>query len=173
MDIVEKFVEAMVKNKRRLFHFTDSRNIDGIRQHGLLPTAALELHGVNAITGGDADSLGIDRHKGLDQFVRLSFCRNHPMSHTARERGNIGEVRILTVNPTVLLRDDVKLADRVATANEAEIGIPDEMIPKMDILATYQYLDWKIPENYERRNAAEKWEALIPGTINQQDIFGL
>ena len=173
MDIVEKFVEAMVKNRRRLFHSTDSRNIVGIRQHGLLPTAALELHGVNAITGGDADSLGIDRHKGLDQFVRLSFCRNHPMSHTARERGNIGQVRILTVDPTVLLRDGAKLADRVATANEAEIGIPDEMIPKMDILATYQYLDWKIPENYERRNAAEKWEALIPGTINQQDIFGL
>jgi hypothetical protein len=173
LEIVEKFVEAMVKNKRRLFHFTDSRNIEGIGQHGLLPTAAHEIHGINAITGGDADSLGIDRHKGLDQFVRLSFCRNHPMSHTAKERGSIDKVRILTVDPSVLLRDGVRLADRVATANEAKIGDPDEMIPKMDLLATYQYLDWKIPGNYERRNAAEKWEALIPGTIIQKDIFGL
>lgn len=173
MEIVEKFVEAMVKNKRRLFHFTDSRNIDGIKQHGLLTTATLAIRGIPAVTGGDDDSLGIDRHKGLDQFVRLSFCRNHPMSHTAKERGSINQVRILTVDPLVLLREGVRLADRVATANEAQIGDPDAMIPKMDILATYQYLDWNIPENYERRNAAEKWEALIPGTILQQDIFGL
>ena len=47
------------------------------------------------------------------------------------------------------------------------------MIPKMDLLATYQYLDWKVAENYQRRNAAEKWEALIPGTIEIKDIFGL
>ncbi len=95
------------------------------------------------------------------------------MSHIAQERGSIETVRILTISPDVLLRDGVRIADQVATANEAVIGEPDEMIPKMDLLATYQYLDWKVAENYQRRNAAEKWEALIPGTIEIKDIFGL
>tara|TARA_Y100000296_G_scaffold32697_1_gene37837 strand:+ start:1034 stop:1555 length:522 start_codon:yes stop_codon:yes gene_type:complete len=173
MSVTSRFVEAMNKNRRRLFHFTDSRNIPSIAGNGLLTTAELRDRGIDTVTGGDADSLGIDKHKGLDQFVRLSFCRTHPMSHIAQERGSIETVRILTISPDVLLRDGVRIADQVATANEAVIGEPDEMIPKMDLLATYQYLDWKVAENYQRRNAAEKWEALIPGTIEIKDIFGL
>lgn len=125
------------------------------------------------VPGGDAASLGIDQEKGLDRFVRLSFCRNHPMSHVAMERGSIIERRILTVCPTVLLRDGALLADRVATANDAVIDLADGMIPRMDFHATYNYLDWSVPENYARRNAAEKWEALIPSAIAQGLIVGL
>lgn len=173
MRTVEKFVEAMVRARRRLFHFTDSRNIELIQRHGLLPTSQLRDQGIAAVTGGDDDSLGIDRHKGFDQFVRVSFCRSHPMSHTAKERGTIQEIRILKICPTVLLRDGVQMADRIATANEAVVGPADDMIPKMDLLATYQYLDWKIAENRARRAAAEKWEAMIPGTIPCESIFGI
>lgn len=173
MSVTNRFVEAMNKNRRRLFHFTDSRNIPSIAGSGLLATAELRQRGIDVVIGGDADSLGIDTHKGLDKFVRLSFCRTHPMSHVAKKRGSIETVRILTIKPDVLLRDGVRIADQVATANEAIIGDPDEMIPKMDLLATYQYLDWNVPENYDRRSVAEKWEALIPGTIEVKDIFGL
>lgn len=173
MRIVEKFVEAMLKSRRRLFHFTDSRNIESIRLNGLLTTSDIAERRIASVTGGDADSLGIDRYKGFDKYVRLSFCRSHPMSHVAKERGNILQVRILTVCPTVLLREDVRIADRVATDNDAVIALADEMIPQMDLLATYQYLDWKIPENRTRRLAAEKWEAMVPGQIATKDIVGI
>ncbi len=173
MRVSEKFVEAMLNGKRRLFHFTDSRNLESIRKHGLLSTHEITGKAIDAITGGDVSSLGIDRHKGFDRYVRVSFCRSHPMSHVAKQRGSIQELRILTVCPTVLLRDGVKLADRVATDNEANIGLVDEMVPQMDLTATYQYLEWKDAGNRARRNAAEKWEAMIPGAILIKDIFGI
>lgn len=171
--IVQSFVEALQKNRRRLFHFTDSRNIESIRAHGLLPTSLLTAQGIEVVTGGDEDSLGIDRYKGLDQFIRLSFCRSHPMAHVAKQRGNIEQIRILTICPTVLLREGVQLANKVATANDAEICAAAGMIAKMDFEATYQRINWSVPENQARRNAAEKWEALIPGAITISDIIGL
>lgn len=173
MRVVEKLVEAMLKGKRRLFHFTDSRNLQNIRNHGLLATNQLSEKGIDSVTGGDTSSLSIDRHKGFDSYIRVSFCRSHPMSHVAKERGSIQEVRILTICPTVLLRDGVRLADGIATDNDAIIGLADEMVPKMDLMATYQYMDWRIPENHARRTAAEKWEAMISGPILSKDIFGV
>ena len=94
------------------------------------------------------------------------------MSHVAVERGSIEQVRVLSICPTVLLRDGVRIADQVATANEAEIGPAEEMINGLDFEATYEYLDWRLPEEWARRHAAEKWEALIPGVIGVDLIRG-
>lgn len=171
--INERFVEALINAKRRLFHFTDSRNIPSIREHGLLPTKVIVAKGLAVVTGGDDGSLHIDRQKGLDAHVSLSFCRSHPMSHVAKEEGRIETVRILTVCPSVLLRPGVLLADQVATANAAKIGSPKDMIPLMDLTAMYQRLDWSTGDGQQRRAAAEKWEALVPDTIAPALIFGL
>jgi hypothetical protein len=173
MELIEQFVIGLQKHRRRLFHFTDSRNIPSLREYGLLPTRMIDERGLKAITGGDAASLYLDRQKGLDGCVSLSFCRTHPMAHIAKGEGRIETVRILTICPSVLLREGVLFADRVATANDAKIASPNEMIPLMDLEATYQRLDWRSPEGQQRRNAAEKWEALIPGAIAPELIVGL
>lgn len=173
MSVLEQFVQALQANRHWLYHFTDERNIGSIKQHGLVPTSELKRLGIAAVTGGDESSLSIDQHRGFDNFVRLSFCRKHPMAHTAKEQGRIANVRILLVPPAVLLREGVLMADRVATANEAVIGPPAELVPKMDFEATYKRIDWKVPENWERRNAAEKWEAMIPGVIEPALVVGL
>lgn len=170
---IQQFAAALQQNRRRLFHFTDSRNIPSIQQHGLLPTVAINEMGLDVVTGGDAISLQIDHQKGLDAFVSLSFCRSHPMAHVAREEGRIESVRILTICPSVLVRPGVLFADQIATANDAKIDPAEEMIALMDLTAMYQRLDWKTEEGQRRRNAAEKWEALIPGVIPPELIFGL
>jgi hypothetical protein len=77
------------------------------------------------------------------------------------------------VCPSVLLVEGVVLADRVATANDAEIDLPQNMIGRMDLEAIYERIDWKVPGNRARRLAAEKWEALIPVPIATQLIRGL
>lgn len=169
----DAFVTMLQSTNRRLSHFTDSRNIDNIRKYGLLPTRALHFLGIDTIYGGDEASLHIDSQKGFDGYVRVSFCRKHPMSHDAVKRGSILDVRILRICPTVLLRDGVLIADRVATAHGAVIDHPDVMINKMDFEATFRYLDWNIPENHARRLAAEKWEALIPTAIEPALIYNL
>lgn len=173
MSDIENFVTALRAVNRRLFHFTDGRNIPSIKEHGLLPTDELVRRGIIHVTGGDEASLGIDKAKGFDRYVRLSFCLNHPMSKEAVDRGSIEQLRKVRVCPTVLLREGVLIADRVATANEAKIADANEMILNMDYEATYKFLDWRQPELWARRNAAEKWEALIPGAIEPELILGL
>lgn len=170
---IQQFVGALQQHRRRLFHFTDHRNIPSISEHGLLPTRTISDRGVVVVTGGDAGSLLIDRQKGLDAFVSFSFCRSHPMAHVAQAEGRIEAVRILTICPSVLLRPGVLFSDQVATANAAKIAAPEEMISLMDLSATYQRLDWKTADGQQRRAAAEKWEALVPEVIPPELIFGL
>jgi hypothetical protein len=170
---IEEFVAALQKTQRRVFHFTDARNIPGIREHGLLPTRTINERGIAVITGGDDGSLYVDRQKGLDAFVSLSFCSSHPMAHVARQEGRIEAVRTLRICPSVLLRPGVLFADQVATANGAKIAPPNEMIPLMDFPAMYQRLDWRTAEGQQRRAAAEKWEALVPDPIPPDLIFNL
>lgn len=170
---IEEFVAALQQARRRLFHFTDSRNIPSILEHGLLPTKTINERGLNVITGGDDGSLHLDQQKGLDGLVSLSFCRSHPMSHVAKEEGRIDAVRILTICPSVLLRPGVLFADQIATANAAKIASPNDMIPLMDLTAMYQRLEWGTAEGQQRRATAEKWEALVPDPIPAALIFGL
>ncbi|SFO94363.1 hypothetical protein SAMN04488060_0874 [Qipengyuania nanhaisediminis] len=65
------------------------------------------------------------------------------------------------------------MADRVTTDNDVQLGGPNEMINRMDLEATYKHIDWKVPANYQRRLAAEKWEAMIPERIEPELIGGL
>lgn len=173
MALLDDFVEALQKMGRRFYHFTDSRNIPSIQQRGLLPTSMINVLGLEVVTGGDAGSLYVDQQKGLDQLVSLSFCRSHPMAHVAKAEGRIETIRILRICPSVLLRNGVLLANQVATAKDAKIGPPNEMISLMDLEATYKWIDYRTPEGLQRRQAAEKWEALIPGAISIDLIAGI
>ena len=38
----------------------------------------------------------------------------------------------------------------------------EEARNKIDYVALYEYLDWRVSENYQRRLAAEKCEILVP-----------
>lgn len=78
MFTLDELIAAMDRASLRLYHFTDSRNLDSIRARGLLSTRRLRDQNIVMVTGGDNDSLGIDRHRGYDGYVRLSFCKKPP-----------------------------------------------------------------------------------------------
>lgn len=124
------------------------------------------------VTGGDEASLGIDTHKGFDEYVRLSFLRNHPMAHVAVQGGRIEQVRHLRVSPRVMLAPGVLISNKVATANDAVVSPSDEMVSNLDFEVMYQRTDWRVPEIQARRNAAEKQEILIPSDIALEFVSG-
>jgi hypothetical protein len=65
----------------RLYHFTDRRNLDLIRQHGgLHPMADLGKRGVKVpAPGGNEWSRDADGLKGMERYVHLCFRSHHPM----------------------------------------------------------------------------------------------
>lgn len=65
-----------------LYHFTSEKNLQSIRDNGGL--FSWDYCERNNITipdqGGNSDSKALDRGKGWQDYVRLSFCEIHPMA---------------------------------------------------------------------------------------------
>lgn len=105
---------------RYLYHFTDKRNIPSIKRHGGL--FSWHYCKKNNITiscqGGDYDSQELDKKYGLEDYVRLSFCNDHPMAYRLKLSGS--DIVILKIKIDVaLLKDtlfsDINAADKLHT----------------------------------------------------------
>ena len=71
------------------YHFTDVKNIPLIKDLGGL--CSWDFLYKNNVTipfqGGDEKSMKYDRQYGLEDYVRLSFCQNHPMEYRLKQMG--------------------------------------------------------------------------------------
>lgn len=74
---------------RYLYHFTSIKNIPSIKKNGgLYSWDYMERHGISIpVAGGDSMSRRLDMKYNLQDFVRLSFCSDHPMAHRLRVSG--------------------------------------------------------------------------------------
>lgn len=103
-----------------LYHFTDRQNIQSIKLHGGL--FSWHYCKKNNITipcqGGDYDSQELDKKYGLEDYVRLSFCNDHPMAFRLKQSGS--DIVILQVKADVALLkntlfSDINAADKLHT----------------------------------------------------------
>lgn len=90
--------ELLLRNGIKCFyHFTDRANIESIRRNGgLYSWHYLKSHGIQIPNqGGTPFSEELDKHYGLQDYVRLSFCKSHPMAYRKMQEGaNIVVLRI-------------------------------------------------------------------------------
>lgn len=77
------------KNIRYLYHFTSLDNIPSIKKNrGLYSWDYMDKHGITIpVAGGDSMSRNLDMKYNLQDFVRLSFCQDHPMAYRLRMAG--------------------------------------------------------------------------------------
>ena len=96
---------------RYLYHFTDRRNIQSIKLHGGL--FSWHYCRKNNITipcqGGDYNSQELDKKYGLEDYVRLSFCNDHPMAYRLQQSGS--DIVILKIETDVALLKDTLFSD--------------------------------------------------------------
>jgi len=105
-----------------LFHFTDKANLKSIKKHGgLYSWQHCDSNNIYIPSpGGNELSRNLDKSKGLEDYVRVSFTRNHPMmfvEHT-RDRDNI----ILELDPEVVYLKSTLYSNVNANRNGASIG---------------------------------------------------
>lgn len=108
----------------KLYHFTDRDNLESIIQHGgLYSWSYCRQHGINIpMPGGDDVSRSLDSRDGLQNYVRLSLCKDHPMKYVAMNEGRINNPVLLEIDPEVIYWQGTKYADRNATKNGAKVG---------------------------------------------------
>lgn len=140
---LKKAIES--ESIRVLYHFTDQANLSSILcSGGLYSWSHCERNGIRiSRPGGNQASRRLDRQRGLEDYVRLSFVKEPPMYHVAKRDGRIQNPVILEVRPEVILWEQTKFSDGNATANRARIGgkLEDFRQIRFDILRKSDWAD--------------------------------
>lgn len=107
-----------------LYHFTDSRNLASIIEHGgLFSWQQCKKRGIKvAAPGGDGDARLRDRRKDLGDYVRLSFRADHPMRHAAERDRRILKVEFLKIDPSVIYLRPTLFSNMNANSAGVRVG---------------------------------------------------
>jgi|ERR1700678_3363469 len=150
-----------------LYHFTDRRNLDLIRElEGLYSCDKLKEMGVEIpAPGGNEWSRDADAYRGVDCYVHLCMRPNHPMEYLARQDGRIGDSIFLHVHPDVLQMKGVMFSAGVSNKSGVEIVPIRDAYDLIDFPVLYTRTNWSNPEIKLRLQEAEKCEILVPDHI--------
>ena len=105
----------------KLYHFTDKENLESIRSHGGLYSwhYCKENNIIISKPGGSPTSWILDERKGLQNFVRVSFVKDHPMLFVAQNDGRITNPIVLEINQELIYNETT----RYTTQNAAKNGV--------------------------------------------------
>ena len=119
-----------------LYHFTSRRNLESIIRHvGLYSWWYLETHHIPIpCAGGTEFSRQLDRYNGLHDYVRLSFCPEHPMAYRLTQSGE--DVVVLRISLEVVELADTLFSDMNATDSCHHHGGSFEDLKRINIRAT-------------------------------------
>ena len=118
------------------YHFTSRKNIVSICQHGgLYSWHYLKAHQIDIpLQGGGELSQGLDRYKGVADYVHLSFCENHPMAYHLIQEGE--DIVVLKISTDVALLDGTMFTDMNAVDSQCSCAAGLEGLQKVNIAAT-------------------------------------
>jgi hypothetical protein len=165
----EDFLARVNKSTQHqtFYHFTDKKNLDSIRKHGLLCTAELRRQGLfkEVIPGGDANSQTSDRETGTDKYVCLCFTSNHPMCHIATKENRISDPVYLRIDPSIIAVDGVMITNAPSNQKGVERVSANKGLDELDLDVIYTWMKWADPEIRARLSVAEKYEILVPKAV--------
>ncbi|WP_316192059.1 MULTISPECIES: DarT ssDNA thymidine ADP-ribosyltransferase family protein [unclassified Bradyrhizobium] len=174
LDHFLKEVVAKSTQQQRFFHFTDRSNLPLIRDHGLIATSGLRSRNLfdSVKTGGDAVSLDSDKATGTDEYVCLCFRANHPMAFVAMNDERKLDPVYLEIDPAVIKLPNVMITDAPSNQKGVERIVAATALDKLDLDVLYKRMEWKDPAVLDRLKIAEKYEILIPTSLDKRYIVG-
>lgn len=132
----EKFLDYLRrKNITCFYHFTDEQNLASIRRlGGLYSWHYCKMNNIDIPRpGGNYDSRKLDTRHGLQDYVRLSFCSDHPMQFRLQQAG--AKLVLLKIKIDVAAFKDTQFSNVNAAANDAQHGVSFEDLERVNIRA--------------------------------------
>lgn len=152
----------------KLYHFTDENNLESIeRMGGLFSWEYLRRSGIHYEGGGNEESRNNDERLGYSNYVRVSFCSDHPMAYRLKLEGR--KLYWLEIDPEVLCQEGVLFSDVNATASFATILSGIDGLKNIDLDATRKTYVSRSDPDFAKHQA----EALIPEKIPLKYIKNL
>lgn len=119
-----------------LYHFTSRRNLESIKRHGgLYSWWYMQQHGIAIpCPGGNDFSRNLDLYNGLQDYVRLSLCPNHPMAYRLKQNGE--DIVVLRISLDVVGLENTLFSDMNATDSCHHHGSSFDDLNRINIPAT-------------------------------------
>ena len=136
-DNAEEIINYLrIKGVRYFYHFTDENNLQSIKKYGgLYSWHYLKRNDIKIPnSGGDNLSKQLDMKYGLQDYVRLSFCDDHPMAYRLQQSG--ARLVLLKIRIDVAGFRETKFSDINATDAGHHHGGEYEDLRRVDISAT-------------------------------------
>ena len=136
-DNAEEIINYLkIKGVRYFYHFTDENNLQSIKKYGgLYSWYYLKQNDIKIPnSGGDSLSKQLDMRYGLQDYVRLSFCNDHPMAYRLRQSG--ARLVLLKIKIDVAGFRETQFSDINATDSGHQHGGEFEDLRRVDIRAT-------------------------------------
>lgn len=158
-----------------LYHFTERRNIASILHNkGLFSWFYCEAAEMDIpFTGGNGESRLNDVVNGLHDYVRLSFCSDHPMRARLESEG--AKLILLKIDPRVALWKDTLYSDINATDSDHEHGGGLDMLEKINFAATKRTYVRKEDPEFAQHQAEVLVKTHVPleYILNRDDLYAL
>ena len=155
----------------QIWHFTDRSNLDSIRKHGLLSFAEAKRRGIEIpCPGGNDWSRDLDKRKGLDEYVNLSFVDNHPMFFVTKKEERISKLVWIKIDPSIMLGDGVQFCVGIANKTDMPRLDASEAKTKIDFEVLFPRPGQKLPFEKELREI-KKAQILVPHSIPVEKIL--
>lgn len=145
-----------------LYHFTDQRNLASIKLHGgLFSWKYCDEHNIRIpLPGGDRVSRDLDSRYGLQDYVRLSFCNDHPMAWNLKENG--ANLILLKIKVDVAWLEETLFSDLNATDKAHHHGATMADLQRVDLNATQQHFVSKENPIFKKHQAEVLVKTHIP-----------
>lgn len=143
------------------YHFTDRSNIESIRRNGgLYSWVYCDEHNITGKQGGSGQSQSLDVRHGLQDYVRLSFCDDHPMMYRLGMDGY--NLVLLKIDIEVATFETTRFSTINATDNRQENGTTLQDLKRVDIRATQRHYIPREDEDFKPHQAEVLVKTFIP-----------
>lgn len=157
-------IKTYLSNNRvhQFYHFTDVRNLSKIRElGGLYSWYYCEKNGIKIPNpGGDDDSRGYDLQYGLHDYVRLSFCDDHPMAYRLQQEG--ASLVLLVIDVEVATFLETQFSDINAADSRHKHGGNIDALKRVDIEATKEHYVKNTSPSFKPHQAECMVKTFIP-----------
>ena len=144
------------------YHFTDERNLPSIRKMGgLYSWYYCQQNDIKIPNpGGDTLSWQLDSRKGLQDYVRLSFCNDHPMAYRKKQEG--ARLILLEIKVDVAVFKETKFSDINAADGNASFGKEYTDLQNVNISATKRHYVGRNDPDFKQHQAECMVKTFIP-----------
>lgn len=159
----EKFLDYLKRKKIPCFyHFTDEQNLASIHRLGGLFSwyYCKNNHIIIPNAGGNSDSRALDTRHGLQDYVRLSFCSDHPMQYRLKRAG--AKLVLLKIKIDVAAFKDTQFSNMNAAASAVQHGASFEDLERVNIYAVQSTFVSKTDDIFHEHQAECMVKTFIP-----------